>query len=86
MREIIINIGLPSRNTVLNSPALNIALSQQSLSYMSQQTQNICITFIQRRPSVFDVGPALYKIIQMFCVYWGRPTYWYLQAALLSAP
>ena len=27
----------------------------------SQQTQNICITFIQRRPSVFDVGPTLYK-------------------------
>ena len=27
----------------------------------SQQKQNICITFIQRRPSVFDVGPTLYK-------------------------
>ena len=27
----------------------------------SQQTQNICITFIQRRPNVFDVGPTLYK-------------------------
>ena len=26
-----------------------------------QQTQNICIKFIQRRPNVFDVGPALYK-------------------------
>ena len=26
-----------------------------------QQTQNICITFIQRRPNVFDVGPTLYK-------------------------
>ena len=25
------------------------------------QTQNICITFIQRRPNVEDVGPALYK-------------------------
>ena len=23
--------------------------------------QNICITFIQRRPNVFDVGPTLYK-------------------------
>ena len=28
---------------------------------LSQQTQNICITFIQRWPSVFDVGPTLYK-------------------------
>ena len=27
----------------------------------SQKTQNICITFVQRRPNVFDVGPALYK-------------------------
>ena len=26
-----------------------------------QQTQNICITFTQRRPNVFDVGPTLYK-------------------------
>ena len=26
-----------------------------------QQTQNICITFIQRRPNVFDIGPTLYK-------------------------
>ena len=25
------------------------------------QTQNICLTFIQRRPNVFDVGPTLYK-------------------------
>ena len=27
----------------------------------AQQTQNICITFIQRRPNVFDAGPTLYK-------------------------
>ena len=29
--------------------------------FTSQETQNICITFVQRRPSVFDVGPTLYK-------------------------
>ena len=30
--------------------------------YMNpQQTQNICITFVQRRPNVFDAGPTLYK-------------------------
>ena len=28
---------------------------------VTQQTQNICITFIQRRPNVFDVGPTLHK-------------------------
>ena len=28
---------------------------------ISQQAQNIYITFVQRRPNVFDVGPALYK-------------------------
>ena len=27
----------------------------------SQQTQSICITFIQRRPNVFDVGLTSYK-------------------------
>ena len=27
----------------------------------SQQTQNICITFVQRQPNVFDVGPTLYN-------------------------
>ena len=28
---------------------------------LQQQTQNFCITFIQRRSNVFDVGPTLYK-------------------------
>ena len=27
----------------------------------SQQTQNICVTFVQRRTNVFDVGATLYK-------------------------
>ena len=27
----------------------------------SQQTQYICITVVQRRPNIFDVGPILYK-------------------------
>ena len=42
----------------------------------AQQTQDICITFIQRRPNVFDVGPALHKVIQMFCVYWVTIQAW----------
>ena len=32
-----------------------------SLQPTSQQIQNICITFVQRRPNIFDVGPTLYK-------------------------
>ena len=28
---------------------------------LTQQTQNICITSVQRRPNIFDVGPTLYK-------------------------
>ena len=36
----------------------------------AQQTQDICITFIQRRLNVFVVGPTLHEVIQMFCVYW----------------
>ena len=32
-----------------------------SMRTQPQQTQNICITFVQRRPNVFDVGPTLYN-------------------------
>ena len=33
-----------------------------------QRTQNMCITCIQRRPNVFDVGPTLNTYFTMFCV------------------
>ena len=33
---------------------------QSSILVPAQQTQNICITCVQRRPNVFDVGPTLY--------------------------
>ena len=26
-----------------------------------QRTQNICMSFVQRRPNVFDINPTLYK-------------------------
>ena len=32
-----------------------------AVTLQSQQTQNICIPFVQRRPNVLDVGPTLYK-------------------------
>ena len=31
------------------------------IDMVSQQTQNMCITFVQRRPNVKDVGPTLFK-------------------------
>ena len=31
------------------------------LEMSSQQTQNICIAFVQRRPNVFDADPTLCK-------------------------
>ena len=42
----------------------------QPLKEDTQQTQNICKTFIQRRPNVFDVGPTLYKCYTNVCVSW----------------
>ena len=36
----------------------------------SQQTQNICIPFAQRRPNVFDVGPTLHKCYTNVLFYW----------------
>ena len=38
-----------------------ISIKWVSYCYVTQQTQNICITFIQRRPNVFEVGPTLYN-------------------------
>ena len=35
----------------------------------SQRTQNICITIVQRRPNVFDVGPTLYKMLYKYLVF-----------------
>ena len=37
-----------------------------SVRCKTQQTQHICITFVQRRPNVFDVGPTLYKCYTIF--------------------
>ena len=36
--------------------------------------QNSCITFIQRRPNVFDVGPTLYKCYTKCFAYWASIT------------
>ena len=52
-------IAVPRGRTILKPGNLN---NESHLFYLSSQlAQNICITFVQRRPSVFDVGPTLYK-------------------------
>ena len=43
------------------------ACNRRQTSSYSQQTQNICIRFVQRRPNVFD---SLYKFYKMFCDCW----------------
>ena len=60
--------------SALNQHWINVQCLRESPP--AQQTQNICITFIQRRLNVFDVGPTLYKVIQMFCVYWVSIQAW----------
>ena len=37
----------------------------------SQQTQNICITLMQRRRNVLDVDPTLYKMLYRCFVFAG---------------
>ena len=36
-------------------------IHESRFMYRSQQMQNVAITFVQRRLSVFDVGATLYK-------------------------
>ena len=48
----------------LNQHWINVQCLRESPP--AQQTQDISITFIQHRFNVFDVGPALHKVIQMF--------------------
>ena len=36
----------------------------------TQQTQNICITFVQRRPTTSTLVQHCTNVIQMFCVCW----------------
>ena len=47
--------------TYINVVHKGIFLENYSLLTVYPATQNICITFVQRRPNVFDAGPTLYK-------------------------
>ena len=43
---------------------VSVFLNEPLRMFTIQQTQSICITFMQRHPNVFDVGPTLYTF---FC-------------------
>ena len=45
----------------MNIHSKNSNYRHNNLSVRAQQTQNICVTFVQRRGNVFDVDPTLYK-------------------------
>ena len=62
-------MGDTTQNEILILRCSNGVL-QQYIESVTQQKQNICITFIQRRPNVFDVGPTLYKCYTNICVCW----------------
>ena len=50
-----------------------------NLLSLIQQTQNISITFAQRRLNVFDVGPTLYKCYTNVLCLLARKTQWVVQ-------
>ena len=49
-----------------------ISFSSKQIQQSTQKTQNICITFVQRRPNVFDAGPTLYKCYKNILCSLGR--------------
>ena len=48
-------------STTVIFSVFHLPFRKQVFTVKSQQTQNICITFLQCRTSVEDVGPTLYK-------------------------
>ena len=53
------------------------ACNRRQTSCYSQQTQNICKTFVQRWPNVFDVGRTLYKCYtNVLCLLGQRRRRW----------
>ena len=67
-------------------PALNKCTMFERKSSCSPATQDICITFIQRRPNVFVVGPTLHEVIQMFCVFFTECQYKLLGSSSFQIP
>ena len=48
-------------NNIYFTSVISLVMPPDNVLPETQRAQNICITFIQRRPNVFDVGPTLYK-------------------------
>ena len=65
-------------------PTLNKCTMFERKSSAAQQTQDICITFIQCRPNVFEVGPTLHEVIQMFLCFLSVNTSFWGQAVSKS--
>ena len=51
--------------------AMYIALNQRVQRW--QQTQNMCIAFVQRRTNVFEIGPVVVQILYKYFVFTGMP-------------
>ena len=56
-------------------PTLNKCTMFKRKSSCPANTRHL-YNIIQRRPNVFDVGPTLHEVIQMFCVYWVSIQAW----------
>ena len=60
---------IPLTCTIWSCPTLCRRWANAGDVSAAQQTENICITFVQRRPNVEDVGPTLYKCYaNVFCL------------------
>ena len=57
---------------------------KQSIIVDTQQTENIWITFVQRRPNVFDAGPTLYKCYTNVFEFVAQPLNYRAQALVDS--
>ena len=59
-------------------------LHKELYGYISRQAQNIFITFVQRRPNVFDAGPTLYKCYKNDLCFLGLPPLSYLNNEVMA--
>ena len=69
-------ISFCERRTVVSSlgtaekALIPVPLLGERNKQFAQQTQNICITFVQRRPNVFDIVPTLNKCFTNVLFFW----------------
>ena len=61
-------------NTCTYNIYMWVNISHSAIGTTQETQNNICITFIQRRPNVFDVGPTFYKCYTNVLFLLGRQT------------